>query len=138
VVNVLALAFFKYADFFVPSALAALTHLGIRAPVDGLQVLLPIGLSFFVVQVISYLLDVNRGVAKPITDPVDFAVYMAYFPRITSGPIERARDFLPYLQNKRTINREQVSDSVVLILQGLVRKVVIADLLFIILPPRRV
>lgn len=134
-VNLLALVFFKYANFFVPSAVSALENLGIKtASGGGLQILLPIGLSFFVVQVISYLLDVSRAVAEPVRDPVDFAVYMVYFPRMISGPIERSREFLPHLQKQRSLTKEQVSDSVVLIFQGLVRKVVIADLLFILLP----
>ncbi len=130
VINVLALAFFKHADFFIASAQTALEKLGIRPEIGAIHILLPVGLSFFVVQVISYLFDVRQGGASVITDPVDFALYMAYFPRILSGPIERSRDFLPRLQNKRVIEQNQIGDSAMLVLQGLVRKLMIANLLF--------
>jgi alginate O-acetyltransferase complex protein AlgI len=134
VINLLALAFFKYANFFLPSALQLLQTVGFTAIGDGLSILLPIGLSFFVVQAISYLMDINRGLVLPAADFVEFAVYMAYFPRVVSGPIERFRELSPILNRKRVFNRDQIGDGLVLILQGLIRKVVIANLLFILLP----
>src|SRR5258708_13406660 len=133
-INVLALGFFKYANFFVPNAVDALDKLGLKSGVGGIAILLPVGLSFFVVQVISYLVDVSRGTTAPITDPIEFSVYMAYFPRVVSGPIERPRHFLPHLQRKRVIDTTQIAESVVLLGQGLLRKVVIANLLFVIMP----
>ncbi len=133
-INVLALAFFKYSDFFIPSADEALNTLGVRSATGAINILLPVGLSFFVVQAISYLLDVRRKLFPPILDLIEFAVYMAYFPRVISGPIERARDFIPRLQQRRLIKDIAVDESITLILQGLVRKLVIADLLFLIMP----
>lgn len=133
--NLLVLIYFKYSNFFVPGALEALSSLGIQAHPDSLKILLPIGLSFFVVQAISYLLDVSKEVAKPVENPVNFALYMAYFPRVTSGPIERVSNLIPKLEKKRTVDNAQLSQAFELILWGLMRKVVIADLLFLIMPP---
>ena len=93
--NLAALAFFKYADFFVPELLDTLSRLGFGTRADTLRILLPVGLSFYSLQGISYLVDVYRGQLRAATDPVDFALYMAYFPKLTAGPIERARSFLP-------------------------------------------
>lgn len=124
VVNVAALGYFKYANFFLDEA-------GLS---EGFRILLPVGLSFYVVQAISYLLDIRQGLTVPEKNPVDFALYMAYFPRVTSGPIERARDFLPRLQQKLALSDEVLSRSFTLILVGLVRKVAFADTLNILLP----
>lgn len=128
VVNVVALAFFKYQNFFLPE----LKELGLAG--DGLKILMPIGLSFYVVQTIAYLMDLEKGLLEPERDPLDFAVFMAYFPRVTSGPIERARDFLPKLKENRVVDDELFSRSITLILIGLFRKVAVADVLNLILP----
>src|SRR5215212_10807105 len=82
VVNIAALIYFKYANFFVPGVLAALERLGLHADVRSLEILLPIGLSYFVLQAVAYLLDMRQGVAPPVTSPVNFALYMIYFPRV--------------------------------------------------------
>lgn len=133
-INILTLAYFKYANFFIPSAVELIQRLGMNIPSFDIQVLLPIGLSFFVVQVISYLVDVRKGISSPANNFIDFALYMAYFPRVVSGPIERSRTFLPNLQKKRRLDKKQMEESFVLIVQGLVRKIVLADLLFYITP----
>ncbi|NDJ78352.1 MAG: MBOAT family protein [Chloroflexi bacterium] len=132
--NVAALLYFKYTGFFVTQATNAVRHLGINADTGGLSFWLPVGLSFYVVQVIAYLLDVHKGIVQPTTNPVTFALYMVYFPRVVSGPIERARDLIPQLEGERTITNEQLNASLTLLLQGLVRKIVIADLLFLSIP----
>jgi len=132
--NIAALVFFKYADFFVPSVVGFLQQIGITQVEDGLRILLPLGLSFFIVQTISYLLDVNRGITVPASSFVQFAVYMVYFPRVISGPIERYREFQPLLQETRNFDRANLDIAFILILQGLVRKVVIANLLFLLVP----
>ncbi len=132
--NIGALAFFKYANFFLPSAVGLLQAIGIRSELGSLQILLPVGLSFAVVQAISYLMDAWAGVNKGASGFVDFALYMAFFPRVIAGPIERARVFLPQLQQKRTFRTAKISDHLIVFIQGLIRKMVIADLLFLILP----
>lgn len=122
VVNIAALIYFKYNDFFLPD------------DAGTLRLLLPVGLSFYVVQVIAYQLDIHRTLIEPERNWVHFALFMAYFPRVTSGPIERARSFLPQLQRHRKLDSQLFAESVTLILIGLVRKAVIADVLSVTLP----
>ncbi|WP_119071421.1 MBOAT family O-acyltransferase [Aggregatilinea lenta] len=132
--NVAVLLYFKYTGFFITQA-ANLAHtLDLPLNTDSIAIWLPVGLSFFVVQEISYLLDVYQGITQPPTDPLHFALYMVYFPRMVSGPIERARDLMPQFEQKRIVDSAQIDTSAALILQGLVRKIVIADLLFISMP----
>ena len=127
-VNFLALGIFKYADFFTPQFERLLSTLGVSAA-GGLHLLLPVGMSFYVVQAVAYLIDVSRGQTKPEPDPVTFALYMAYFPRLLSGPIERARVFLPQLRQPRIVDNAALSQGATLIVIGIVRKIVIADTL---------
>lgn len=133
-INLFFLLYLKYADFFIPSAMHLLESMGIQIGLNTISILLPIGLSFFVIQVISYLIDVNKGITSPSTNILTFALYMVYFPRVVSGPVERFNHFISKLENKRQLNNAVLSESFVLILQGLVRKIVIADLLFYIMP----
>jgi alginate O-acetyltransferase complex protein AlgI len=90
-------------------------------------ILLPIGFSFYVLQLISYLTDIYRGQIQAEEDFVHFALYLAYFPKILAGPIERAKGFLPQLKRERVVDRDVVEQGLYLILLGLVRKIVIAD-----------
>lgn len=122
------LAFFKYQHFFLPE----LARLGLES--DGLRLLVPIGLSFYIVQAIAYLMDLDKGLQEPERDPLDFALFMIYFPRMISGPIERARDFLPKLKAPRLVDDELFARSLTLILMGLFRKLAVADVLNVILP----
>jgi alginate O-acetyltransferase complex protein AlgI len=133
-VNVLVLAIFKYEDFFVPELRATLNDWGIQTGIGGLDILLPVGMSFYVVAVISYLVDVYRGQVPPSRDLIDFALYMAYFPKLIAGPIERARTFLPKLAEPRSVDNDQLARSFTLIVIGTVRKIVFADTLFAMLP----
>ena len=135
-VNVLVLVFFKYVDFFVPEILVLLSRLGVPVHVDTLNVLLPVGLSFYSLQAISYLVDVYRGQLSAASDWAEFALYMAYFPKLTAGPIERARSFLPKLAGRRTLNSEVLAKGFTLIMIGLVRKIVIANPLLGAIPNR--
>ncbi len=132
--NLLALAFFKYNDFFVPKILSLLGRLDLQIEAGGLNILMPIGLSFLALQAISYLIDVARGRLEASTDPVDFALYLAYFPKLLSGPIERARTFLPVLAQERVVDNAALARSLGLILVGLARKMVIADSLARMIP----
>lgn len=127
--NVLALLFFRTASFFVPQIEAWLESLGISIQTGGLHILIPLGLSYYVLQNISYLVDVYRGQMKAESDFVDFALYLAYFPKLVAGPIERARTFLPKLAQPRIVDNDALSRSVMLIFLGLTRKLLIADLL---------
>lgn len=127
--NVLALLFFRAADFFLPQIEALLRGLGIPTEAGGLQILIPLGLSYYVLQAISYLVDVYRGQVKAASDLVDFALYLAYFPKLIAGPIERARIFLPKLAQPRIVDNQLLARSITLIFVGITRKVLIADIL---------
>jgi len=127
--NVLILVFFRGVDFFLPQFETLLGRLGITTQSNGLQILIPLGLSYYVLQTISYLVDVYRRQLKAETDLVDFALYLAYFPKLLAGPIERARAFLPKLAQPRVVNNAVLSRSVTLIFIGMTRKLLIADIL---------
>jgi D-alanyl-lipoteichoic acid acyltransferase DltB (MBOAT superfamily) len=104
------------------------------APPDALHLLLPIGFSFYILQAISYLLDIHRGQAQPADDLVDFALYLSFFPKILAGPIERPARFLSGLQADRRVENVDFARSVGLLLIGLIRKVVVADRINALLP----
>ena len=127
--NVLTLVFFRAADFFLPELEAGLVSLGLSTQAGGLQILVPLGLSYYTLQTISYLVDVYRGQLKPESDFVNFALYLAYFPKMLAGPIERARAFLPKLAQSRQVDNRVIAQSVMLIFIGLARKLIIADTL---------
>jgi len=133
-VNVAALAVLKYESFFVPGLRATLDRIGVQTGAGGLDVLLPVGMSFYIVAAISYQADVYRGLVAPADDLVDFAVYLAYFPKLLAGPIERARTFLPRLAAPRVVDNDQLARSFTLIVLGVVRKLVLADTLTLMLP----
>lgn len=134
IVNLLVLFLFKYQGFYLPELLGLLEKMGIAPLSDGLRLLVPVGLSFLVVQAISYLLDVANSRLKPERDLVKFWVYVLYFPKILSGPVERARLFLPRLEKPLPFNRELLERSLAFILTGLFRKIVLADALFRMIP----
>jgi D-alanyl-lipoteichoic acid acyltransferase DltB (MBOAT superfamily) len=98
------------------------------------QILLPIGFSFYTLQAISYLLDVSQKQIRAEDDLVNFGVFLAYFPHILSGPIERGKAFLPQLRADRVVRNDTLAEAGWLILVGLFRKLVIAGLLFTLLP----
>lgn len=130
VLNVLFLFIFKYNHFFLPQFSAFLQTLGVLKPESLLQILLPVGLSFLVVQSISYLLDVANKRLKPEMDFIRFCVYVFYYPKLLSGPVERARAFLPRLDVPLAFDRSLAERSTALILTGLFRKLVFANPLF--------
>jgi len=103
--------------------------------VDVLTLLLPIGFSFYILQAISYLVDVHNKTAEPSDSLVDFALYLGYFPKLLSGPIERSADFLSKLQTSRHVDASTLARGLGLILLGLVRKVILSDRLSSFLPP---
>ncbi|WP_018502128.1 MBOAT family O-acyltransferase [Parafrankia discariae] len=122
------LGWFKYYGFFALSVDRALQDVGLPAPLPLLQVALPIGISFFTFQALSYVIDVWRGDIRPVS-LIDFAVYEAFFPHLVAGPIVRASEFTPQLTSPRDPRQVQVTRAVFLIAGGLVKKVVLADLL---------
>jgi D-alanyl-lipoteichoic acid acyltransferase DltB (MBOAT superfamily) len=127
-VDLLALGFFKYYGFFLSSAEEVLSDVGLHAPAPLLAVALPVGLSFFTFQAISYVVDVRRGLCERAST-ADVAIYLAFFPHLVAGPIVRAREFLPQLESPRDPRDVEVGPAELLIGLGLVKKVAIADLL---------
>ena len=122
------LAIFKYYGFFVESFAELLDGAGLGMPMPLLTIALPIGVSFFTFQAISYVVDVKRGEAEP-SSTIDFAVYLSFFPHLVAGPIVRAKEFLPQLKVPRDPTKVAVGSGLALISLGLVKKVLIADYL---------
>ena len=127
VVNLTVLGVFKYFNFFVGSAEDALQGLGFDAQLLRLDIVLPVGISFYTFQTMCYTIDVYRGKLPPTARFLDFALYVAYFPQLVAGPIERPNELLPRLQNPRHFELAQIQRGLYLILLGLFKKVAIAD-----------
>ena len=92
-----------------------------------LSIVLPVGISFYTFQTLSYTIDVYRRELEPEKDFFDFALFVAFFPQLVAGPIERAKNLLPNIANPRTLSWDAFSRGVVLCLLGLIKKIVIAD-----------
>ena len=127
-VNLGALGYFKYAGFFVSQATNLLHNVGLGVSPTILSVALPIGISFFTFQALSYIIDIYRGTFDP-RDFLEFAVYLSFFPHVVSGPIVRAAEFLPQLRERHDARRVDASRAFFLIFLGLFKKVVIANFL---------
>ncbi len=123
------LAFFKYYDFFLASLDSLLTTLGLGRDLPFMEVILPIGISFFTFQGISYVVDVYRGEIAAERSLLDVLLFKSFFPQLVAGPIVRAADFLPQLHAPARLTRDHVAVGVVLILTGLAKKMVIANYL---------
>jgi len=126
------LAFFKYFNFFINSFKDTFHQMGINLNVSTLNLIIPIGISFFTFKTISYLLDINKGKMKACSDWVSFFNYVSFFPTILSGPIDRARNFIPQLEKKRVFEYKNAMIGIRQILWGLFKKVVVADTLNIV------
>jgi len=125
IVNLAILGFFKYFNFFIDSALIILPDGSFIAP--AMEVILPIGISFYTFQSMSYSIDVYRGKIKPADSLLDFALYIAFFPQLVAGPIERARNMLPQFAQKPRVSVVRTLDGFDLCIRGYFKKVVIAD-----------
>src|SRR5215207_1761741 len=123
-----ALAVFKYYGFFVENVGFTLDRVGLGMPVPLLTIALPVGVSFFTFQAISYVVDVKRRLVEPAST-IDVAIYLSFFPHLVAGPIVRAREFLPQLETPRDPTRVAVGSGIALIGLGLVKKLAIADTL---------
>jgi D-alanyl-lipoteichoic acid acyltransferase DltB (MBOAT superfamily) len=123
-----ALGVFKYYSFFVQQWANVLDGVGLGLPLPLLTIALPVGISFFTFQAISYVVDVKRRQVER-AGMLDFAVYLSFFPHLVAGPIVRAREFLPQLAKPRDPNHVAVGSGLALVALGVVKKVVIADFL---------
>ena len=122
------LAFFKYFGFFTESAAEMLTWLGFHADIQMLNIILPVGISFYTFQTMSYTIDVYRGETKATRSFIDFALYVAYFPQLVAGPIERSSSLMPQItKSRKTRPKGDFSEGLYLVMLGLFLKVVVGD-----------
>ena len=125
--NLGLLGVFKYFDFFSQSAADLLNLLGMRASPFLLDVVLPVGISFYTFQTLAYTLGVYRRQFEPCRNLLNFALFVAYFPQLVAGPIERAENLLPQLERPRRVDNQMLWSGSRLILQGLFKKMAVAD-----------
>ena len=130
--NLSILGFFKYFDFFAANLKNLLDCFGFSVQPHFLNIILPIGISFYTFQTMSYSLDIYRRKMAPTKDFLDFALFVAFFPQLVAGPIERAKNLLPQISRPRTITYDNYITGGWLILRGYFKKIVIADSLAII------
>jgi D-alanyl-lipoteichoic acid acyltransferase DltB (MBOAT superfamily) len=121
------LGFFKYFGFFVDSARAALATIGVDVPAPALEIVLPVGVSFYTFQTMSYTIDVYRRKIAPERSLLAFAAFASMFPQLVAGPIERGSDMLPQLHRRRELSLARLYEGSWLILWGLFKKVFVAD-----------
>ncbi len=125
--NMLLLGAFKYLDFFIESFAALQAQLGLQPSVAALGIFLPVGISFYTFQTMSYTFDVYKGTLEPRRNLLDYATFVVMFPQLVAGPIERARSLLPQVEVARTLDWQRVRSGLGLAFWGAVKKVAIAD-----------
>ncbi|MGB3495873.1 MAG: MBOAT family O-acyltransferase [Elainellaceae cyanobacterium] len=125
--NLSILGFFKYCNFFIESFASLVEKIGFDGNISSLSIILPVGISFYTFQTLSYTLDIYRRQLKPVSSLLDFALFVSFFPQLVAGPIERASTLLPQITSPRTLNISQINAGIYLILWGYFKKLVIAD-----------
>ena len=129
VANLGLLGFFKYYNFFVDSFIEAGAQVGMTFHKSSLNIILPVGISFYTFQTLSYAIDVYKRQISTTKDLISFLAFVSFFPQLVAGPIERASNLLPQFERKRFFDSEKAKDGLRQILWGLIKKVVIADTL---------
>ncbi len=127
ILNLGILGFFKYFNFFVQSFVDAFAGLGITLHASTLNIILPVGISFYTFQALSYSIDVYKGKIEATRDIVAFFAFVSFFPQLVAGPIERATNLLPQFQKPRTFDYDKAVDGCRQMLWGFFKKIVIAD-----------
>lgn len=140
IINLGMLAYFKYTYFLVDAInqlfgtnylvlniLSEITNTLFKSNMDTTSILLPVGISFFTFQTISYSVDVYRGRIKPVDSITDFGFYVSFFPQLVAGPILRAGEFIPQLYQKFSLTKQEFWHATFLIISGLVKKIMISD-----------
>jgi D-alanyl-lipoteichoic acid acyltransferase DltB (MBOAT superfamily) len=125
--NLGLLAFFKYYNFFLDNFIATFSFFGTEIKANSLNIILPVGISFYTFQTLSYTIDVYKRKLKPTKDFIAFSAFVSFFPQLVAGPIERATNLLPQFYKKRDFNSDKAIDGIRQILWGLFKKIVIAD-----------
>ena len=126
-VNLGFLGFFKYYNFFLDNFITAFSFFGTPINAQGLNIILPVGISFYTFQTLSYTIDVYKRKLEPTKDFIAFTAFVSFFPQLVAGPIERATNLLPQFYKKRTFGYYKAVDGLRQILWGLFKKIVIAD-----------
>ena len=126
-VNLGFLGFFKYYNFFLDNFITAFSFFGKNISANSLNIILPVGISFYTFQTLSYTIDVYKRKLEPTKDFIAFSAFVSFFPQLVAGPIERATHLLPQFYKKRTFDYSKAVDGMRQILWGLFKKVVIAD-----------
>ncbi len=127
VFNLGVLGYFKYYNFFIENWINAWKSIDVEFNISSLNIILPVGISFYTFQTMSYTIDVYRKKIKHSTSLVSFAAFVAFFPQLVAGPIERASHLLPQFSAKRIFNYDYAVSGIYLIIWGLFKKIVIAD-----------
>ena len=127
VLNLLILGVFKYYNFFTENLATLFAMFGMTLDRVTLDVILPVGISFYTFQALSYTIDVYRGQIRPTRDMVEFFAFISFFPQLVAGPIERATNLLPQFQRSRQFDYAQAADGIRQMLWGFVKKMIIAD-----------
>jgi alginate O-acetyltransferase complex protein AlgI len=125
--NLSVLFYFKYCNFFIDSAIALANKFGAHLSEPTLNIILPVGVSFFTFQSLSYTIDVYRKELKAVQKPKDYLLFSAFFPQLVAGPIVRPHYFLPQLTEARHVSTDQVKAMVLLFMIGFIKKACIAD-----------
>ncbi len=125
--NLGLLGFFKYQNFFIDNFTSAFSFFGQDIKASGLNIVLPVGISFYTLQTLSYTIDIYKGKIAPIKDFIAFASFVSFFPQLVAGPIERGKNLIPQFCSPRKFTYDQAVDGMRQILWGLFCKLVIAD-----------
>lgn len=128
-INLSNLFFFKYFNFFSENIASLLNIFGLNIDPFLLNIIIIVGISFYTLQVIAYIIDIYREDIYPIKRFIDFAVFLAYFPKLVSGPIEHPKNFIPEIEKRKKLSNCDFSGAIQLILFGYFSKIVIADLI---------
>ena len=125
--GLVVLGVFKYLGFFVENVTELTSEIGMNPNPVVLEILLPVGISFYTFQALAYVIDVHQGRIEPRSNFLDVAIFISFFPQLVAGPIERASRLLPQFERRRRFDADEVRDGVYLILWGFFKKLVIAD-----------
>ncbi|WP_372371326.1 MBOAT family protein [Candidatus Uabimicrobium sp. HlEnr_7] len=125
--NLIILGFFKYYNFFLDSFIQLSHQFGFDASPHTLKIILPVGISFYTFQTMSYTIDIYREKMKPTESLLDFSLFVSFFPQLVAGPIERASKLLPQIEKLISPTREHLIAGSILIFTGYIRKVLISD-----------
>jgi len=128
-INIGLLGFFKYYNFFIENWVAAFKSIGYTMHPSTLNIILPLGISFYTFHGLSYIIDIYKGRIEPTKSWINYSVFVGYFPLLVAGPIERATHLLPQIEEPRTFNYSEGIEGLKLIIWGMFKKVILADLL---------